>query len=124
MQSNILWNVRQLSRRRTKGHEGTKPRDWCQRPRSNFSWETSSAVSEAATENLPSGSAELEAQQTKMTEATTKLLSVVSETEGEPWTDSPGLTDDLMSQWLRVQEDQGEGLRDKVVRKLARSWLG
>ena len=55
-----------------------------------LSWETSSAVSEATTENLASGLEELEAQQAKMTEATTKLLSVVSEAGGGPWRDSPG----------------------------------
>ena len=66
-------------------------------PSSNFSWETSSAVSEATTENLASGLEELEAQQAKMTDATTKLLSVVSEAGGGPWVDSPGLTEDLLS---------------------------
>ena len=48
-------------------------------PSSIFSWGTSSAVSEATAENLASGLEELEAQQVKMTDATTKLLSVVSE---------------------------------------------
>ena len=66
-------------------------------PSSNFSWETSSAVSEATTENLASGLEELEAQQAKMTDAKTKLLSVVSEAGGGPWVDSPGLTEDLLS---------------------------
>ena len=45
---------------------------------SNFSRETSSVVSEATVEDLASGLEELEAQQAKMTDATTKLLSVVS----------------------------------------------
>ena len=53
-------------------------------PSSNFSWETSSAVSEATTENLASGLKELEVQQAKMTDATTRLLSVVSEAGGGP----------------------------------------
>ena len=52
-----------------------------------------------------------------MTKATTKMLSVVSEAGGGPWNDSPGLTEDLMSEWLGVQEDRGAGLRDKVIRK-------
>ena len=34
VQNNRLWNMQQLSGGRTKGHEGTKPRDWCQCPRS------------------------------------------------------------------------------------------
>ena len=86
-------------------------------PSSNFSWETSSAVSEATTESLASGLEDLEAQQTKMTDATTKLLSVVSEAGGGPWSDSPGVTEDLLSEWLGVQEDWGDGLRDMVIRK-------
>ena len=86
-------------------------------PSSNFSWETSSAISEATTENLASGLEKLEAQQAKMMDANTKLLSVVSEAGGGPWTDSPGLTEDLLSEWLGVQEDRGDGLRDTVVRK-------
>ena len=66
-------------------------------PSSNFSWETSSTVSEATTENLARCLEKLEAQQAKMTDATTKLLSVVSEAGGGPWVDSPGLTEDLLS---------------------------
>ena len=79
--------------------------------------ETSSAVSEATAENLASGLDELEAQQAKMTDATTKLLFLVAEAGGGPWSDSPGLTEDLLSEWLGVQEDRGDGLRDKVIRK-------
>ena len=79
--------------------------------------ETSSAVSEATAENLASGLDELEAQQAKMTDATTKLLSVVSEAGGGPRSDSPGLTEDLLSIWLGVQEDRGDGLRDTVIKK-------
>ena len=67
-------------------------------PSSNFSWETSSAVSVATAENLASGLDKLEAQQAKMTDATTKLLSVVSGVVGGPWSDSPGLTEDLLSE--------------------------
>ena len=92
-------------------------------PSSNFSWETSSAVSEATTESLASGLEDLEAQQTKMTDATTKLLSVVSEAGGGPWSDSPGVTEDLLSEWLGVQEDWGDGLRDAVIRK-QEEWPG
>ena len=51
-------------------------------PSSIFSWGTSSIVSEATPENLASSSEELKAQQAKMMDATTKLLSVVSEVGG------------------------------------------
>ena len=34
VQNTRLWNVRKLSGGRTKGHEGTKQRDWRQYPRS------------------------------------------------------------------------------------------
>ena len=80
-------------------------------PSSNFSWETSSAVNKATTENLASGLEELEAQQAKMTDATTKLLSVVSEAGGGPWSDGPGLKEDLLSEWLEVQEDRADRLQ-------------
>ena len=49
--------------------------------------------------------------------ATTKLLSVVSEAGGGPWIDSPGLMEDLLTKWLGIQEDRGDGLRDTVIRK-------
>ena len=91
-------------------------------PSSNFSWETSSAVSEATTENLASTLDELEAQQAKMTDATTKLLSVVSEAGGGSWSDSPGITEDLLSEWLGVQEDRGDGLRNKRSWPRRRKW--
>ena len=52
-----------------------------------------------------------------MTDATTKLLSVVSEAGGGPWIDSPGLSEDLLTEWLGAQEDRGDGLRDTVIRK-------
>ena len=84
-------------------------------PSSIFSWGTSSIVSEATPENLASGSEELEAHQAKMTDATTKLLSVVSEVGGGPWIDSPGLTEDLLTVWLGVQEDRGDALRDNTI---------
>ena len=80
-------------------------------PSSFFSWGTSFIVSEATPDNLASGSEELEAQQEKMTDATTKLLSAVSEVGGGPWDDSPGLTEDLLTVWLGVQEDRGDALR-------------
>ena len=67
-------------------------------PSSIFSWETSSAVSEATTENLASGLEELEVQQAKMTDATKELLSVVPEVGGGPWIDSPGITENLIDQ--------------------------
>ena len=77
----------------------------------------SSAVSDASPENLASGLAELEAQQARMTDTTTKLLSVVSEAGGGPWLNIPGLTEDLLSECLGVQEDRGDGLRDSVIQK-------
>ena len=67
-------------------------------------------VSEANPDNLASGPEELAAQQEKMTNATTKLLAVVSEVEGGPWDSSPGLTKRLLTDWLGVQEDlEGKG---------------
>ena len=56
-------------------------------------------------------------QQAKMTIATMKLLSVVSEVGGGTWIDSPGITEHLLTVWLGVQEDRGDGLRDTVIRK-------
>ena len=50
---------------------------------------------------------ELEAQQAKMTDATMKLLSVVSEMGEGPLIDSPGLTENLLTEWLGAQEDRG-----------------
>ena len=42
---------------------------------------------------------------------------MVSEAGGGPWVNSPGLTEYLLSKWLGVQEDRGDGLRDIVIRK-------
>ena len=74
-------------------------------------------VSDATPDNLASGSEELAAQQAKMTDATTKLLAVVSEVGGGPWDASPGLTEGLLTVWLGEQEDRGDDLREKVDRK-------
>ena len=52
-----------------------------------------------------------------MTDATTKLLSVVSEVGGGPWIDSLGLTENLLTKCMGLQEDQGDSLRDTVIRK-------
>ena len=52
-----------------------------------------------------------------MMDATTKLLSMVSEAGGGPWIDSTGLMEDLLTEWLGIQEDRGDGLRDTVIRK-------
>ena len=41
----------------------------------------------------------------------------MSEAGGGPWSDSQGLLEDLLSIWLGVQEDRGDELRDKVMRK-------
>ena len=86
-------------------------------PSSAYSWGTSSVVSDATPDNLASGSEELAGQQAKMTEATTKLLAVVSEVGGAPWDASPGLTEGLLTVWLGEQEDRGDNLREKVDRK-------
>ena len=52
-----------------------------------------------------------------MTDATMKLLTVVSEVGGEPWDASPGLTEGLLPVWLGEKEDLGDDLREKVDRK-------
>ena len=81
------------------------------------SWETSSIVSEATLDNLASGSEELAAQKEKMTDATTKLLALVSKVGGGPWDSSPGLPERLLADWLGEQEDRGDALKGKVDRK-------
>ena len=48
-------------------------------------WGASSIVSEATAEDLIGEAVQLTSQQKRMTEATTKLLSVLSEERGEPW---------------------------------------
>ena len=52
-----------------------------------------------------------------MTDATVRLISIVSAARGGPWRNSPGLTEDAVAEWLGVQEDGGDELRDKVMRK-------
>ena len=52
-----------------------------------------------------------------MTDATVRLISVMSAAKGGPWRDSPGLTEEAVSEWLGEQEDRGDELRDKVMRK-------
>ena len=52
-----------------------------------------------------------------MTDATVRLISVVSAARGGPWRDTPGLTEDAVSEWLGVQEDRGDKLRNKVIKK-------
>ena len=79
--------------------------------------ETSSIVSEATPDNLASGSEELAAQQERMTDATTKLLAMVSEVGGGPWDLSLGLTERLLADWLGEQEDRGDALKGKGDRK-------
>ena len=86
-------------------------------PSSTSSWGTSNIVSDATPDNLASGSEELAAQQAKMTDATTKLLAVVSEVGGGPWDANSGLTEGLLTVWLEEQEDRGDDLREKVDRK-------
>ena len=70
------------------------------------SWGASSLVSEATAENLLSGADELMAQQDKMSEATVRLIAVVSEVRGGPWEASPGLTERALTNWMGKQEGQ------------------
>ena len=86
-------------------------------PQPPASWGTSSIASKATPDNLASGSEELTAQKVKMTEATTKLLTVVSEVGGEPWEANPGLTEGILTVRLGEQEDRVDDLKEKVDRK-------
>ena len=81
------------------------------------SWGASSIVSEATAENLSSGAEELKVQQEKMMEATTRLLSVVSEVGGGPWEASPGLTERALTEWMGEQEDRVDELKERIERK-------
>ena len=81
------------------------------------SWGASSIVSEANAENLASGAEELKVQQEKMMEATTRLLSVVSEVGGGPWEASPGLTERALTEWMGEQEDRVDELRERLKQK-------
>ena len=49
-----------------------------------------------------------------MTEATTKLLTVVAEAGRGPWDASRGLTEELLTLWLGEKEDRGDDLKKKV----------
>ena len=86
-------------------------------PSSTSSWGTSSIVSDATPDNLASESEELTVQQVKMTEATTKLLAVVSEVGGGPWEVSPGLTEGALTVWMGEQEDRNDELKERLERK-------
>ena len=57
------------------------------------------------------------AQLERMTEATTKLLAVVSEVRGGPWGVGSGLTEKDLLEWLGVQEDRVDELKEKIVRR-------
>ena len=75
---------------------------------------TSSTVSEATAENLLKGVEDLEAQEEKMTEATTDLLAALSEAGGGPWGTDTGLTEPDLLVWLGVQQDRVEELKEKL----------
>ena len=77
----------------------------------------SSTASEATAENLLRGMEKLEAQEERMTEATTKLLAVVSEAGGGPWGADAGLTEPDLIVWLGVQQDRVEELKEKLNRR-------
>ena len=63
------------------------------------------------------GAEQLTAQQERMTEATTKLLAVVSEAGGGPWGAGSGLTEKDLTEWLGVQEDRVDELKEKLVQR-------
>ena len=52
-----------------------------------------------------------------MTEATTKLLAVVSEAGRGPWGAGSGLMEKDLTEWLEVQEDRVDELKEKLVRR-------
>ena len=81
------------------------------------SWGASSIVSEATTENLLGGAEQLTSQQERMTEATTKLLAVLSEVRGGPWEAGPELTEMALTDWLGEQEDRVDELKERLDRK-------
>ena len=56
-------------------------------------------------------------QQERMTEATTKLLSVLSEVRGGPWEAGPELTEKALMDWLGEQEDRVDNLKERLDRK-------
>ena len=61
-----------------------------------------------------------------MTEATTKLLSGVSEAGGGPWGTVKELTEPDLLAWLGVQQDRVEELKEKLYqrgREIARQSL-
>ena len=67
--------------------------------------------------DLLGGAEQLTAQQERMTEATTKLLTVVSEAGGGPWGPGSGLTEKDLTEWLGVQEDRIDELKKKLVQR-------
>ena len=78
------------------------------------SWGTSSIVSEATVKELLEGAEKLAAQHEIMTEATTKLLAVVSKA---PWGADLGLTESDLIDWLGVQENWVDELTEKIIRR-------
>ena len=75
------------------------------------------ATPEATAENLLGGAEQLRAQQERMTEATTKLLVVVSEVRGGPWGGGSERTEEDLIKWLGVQDDRVDELQEKIVRR-------
>ena len=83
-------------------------------PYSLSSGGASSTVSQATAENLLRGVEKLEAQEEKMTEATSKLLAAVSEAGGGPWGTDKELTEPDLLVWLGVQQDRVVELKEKL----------
>ena len=52
-----------------------------------------------------------------ITEATTKLLMVVSEAGGGQWGANSGLTEMDLIDWLGVQEDRVDALKEKIIQR-------
>ena len=77
----------------------------------------SSTVSEAKAKNLLGGVEKLAAQEERMTEATTKLLAVVSEAGGGPWGADAALTETDLIEWLGVQQDRVDDLKEKLIQR-------
>ena len=52
-----------------------------------------------------------------ITEATTKLLMVLSEAGGGPWGANSGVTEMDLIDWLGVQEDRVDALKEKIIQR-------
>ena len=77
----------------------------------------SSTVSKATAKNLLRGVEKLADHEERMTEATTKVLAVVSEAGGGPWVADAGLMETDLIVWLGVQQDRVKDLKEKIIRR-------